>query len=138
MSSPVLRVVAKLMLPFVLMFALYLLLRGHLSPGGGFIAGVMVAAVLSLQYVAFPQQEIKRLLNLDLRLIIAVGLALAAGTGTAAVFFGQPFLTSGFEHFYLPLMGEFEISSAFFFDVGIFLVVVATILMMISSIMLES
>lgn len=138
MGSPIIRVVARLNMPFVFLFALYLLLRGHLSPGGGFIAGVMVSAVISLQYVAFPQSTLARLLGLDLRLLIAIGLALAAGTGIGAIAFGLPFLTSDFVHFSLPLLGEFEVSSTLVFDTGIFLVVIGAILTMISSIMTEA
>lgn len=137
MSSPILKTIARLILPFVLAFALYLLLRGHISPGGGFIAGVLVCAGLAAQYVAFTDSEVRRLTRLNWIALAGIGLLVAAAGGIGAMVLGLPFLTSGFEHFDLPLLGEIEVSSAFIFDTGVFIVVIGAIMAMITTVMME-
>ncbi|MCL4464515.1 MAG: hypothetical protein M1389_00520 [Chloroflexi bacterium] len=127
MSSPILRTVSSLLLPFGIVFAVYLLLRGHNSPGGGFIAGVTAAAIIALQYVAFGHNRAGKLFPDDHLKFFGVGLLLAAATGIASMVFGRPFLTSTFEFYHLPFFGEMELASAMLFDFGIFLVVVGAI-----------
>ncbi|MBI4317291.1 MAG: hypothetical protein HY675_02275 [Chloroflexi bacterium] len=133
MTAPILRTISRLILPFGLVFAVYMLLRGHNSPGGGFIAGVMAAAAIALQYVAFNARRVHHLFPIDHVKVVGAGLSLAGLTGVAATVFGQPFLTSTFGFYHVPVLGEVEIASAMFFDIGIFLVVVGAINCMVSA-----
>src|SRR5690606_37561450 len=95
-------VVIRLMFPTVTVVALYLLLRGHDQPGGGFVAGITMAVAFILQYMAFGTRWVEdRLRILPVRWIGA-GLMLAALTGIAAWPFAQPFLTSYFGYAELP------------------------------------
>jgi multicomponent K+:H+ antiporter subunit A len=113
------------LLPLALVVSLYILLRGHNLPGGGFIAGLTTAVALILQYVARGIDFARERLPIDSVRMLALGLALATLTGIASWLFGAPFLTSAYRYVALPLIGNVEIASALLFDLGVYLVVVA-------------
>jgi len=123
----------QLLLPLALLVAVFILLRGHNQPGGGFIAGLVTAVALIVQYLAHGSAWMSARLSGATQPVIAAGLALATLTGLASWAFGHPFLTSSFGHLRWPLVGEFELASAMAFDFGVFLVVVgATLLILVN------
>jgi len=118
------RVTMVWMFPVILTLALFLLVRGHDLPGGGFAAGVMAAIALLLLYMADGTRAVEaRLHVLPLRWI-SVGLLCAAGTGVGAWLFAQPFLTSYFNYLSVPVLGDVPVASALLFDVGVFILVI--------------
>jgi len=122
---------ARFLLPFGVVVAIYLLLRGHNLPGGGFIAGLVLAAALVLVRIAggAPLPAPGRLVN---PVVIAAGLLIAIATGLGAMALGYPFLTSTFGHPVWPVVGEVPLASAALFDLGVFVTVVgATLLALI-------
>jgi multicomponent K+:H+ antiporter subunit A len=124
----------RLLFPVMLLVAVFLLLRGHDLPGGGFSAGMVVAIAILLQYMIGGADWTERRLSL-LRPAawIGTGLLLATGTGLAAIAFGRPFLTTYFAYAELPLVGKVPTASALLFDIGVFILVVgATLLMLIA------
>ena len=122
----------RLLLPLALLVAVYILLRGHQLPGGGFIAGLITAVALIMQYLANGVLWTQARLPGNLHPLIAVGLAIAVLTGLGSLALGYPFLTSAFGHFHWSLVGDFELASAMAFDLGVYLVVVgATLLILI-------
>ena len=121
MSSLLLSMIARVILPPALLFAADLFFRGHNLPGGGFVAGLMTAATIILQYVATGRSRVYA--PIDARRLIGWGLALAVMTGVGAMLAGQPFLSSTFDHLHVPILGDFEIASAALFDLGVFFVV---------------
>ncbi|MBU2641867.1 MAG: monovalent cation/H+ antiporter subunit A [Gammaproteobacteria bacterium] len=124
---------SRLLLPLALLVAIFILLRGHNQPGGGFIAGLITAVALIVQYLAHGGAWMRERLSSTTQPLIAAGLALATLTGLASWAFGSPFLTSTFGHLNWPLVGEFELASAMAFDLGVFLVVVgATLLILVN------
>ncbi len=124
-------VLVRLLLPMFGLIGIYLLLRGHNLPGGGFVAGLIVAVALILQYMVGGTLWVEKHMRLRPQRWIGVGLLLAAGTGLGAWFFGYPFLTSHTAHPILPVLGEVPLASALFFDLGVFsLVVGATTLVL--------
>jgi multisubunit Na+/H+ antiporter MnhB subunit len=126
MRSLILTKVAQAALPVAILFALYLLLRGHNEPGGGFIAGLVTAAALVLQALSMGIEYTRIRLGALLQPAFAVGLLIAVASGVIAVWFGDSFLTH--YHRYLPLAagGYVHLSTTLIFDVGIYLVVVGT------------
>ena len=116
--------IMRAMFPAVWLLALYLLLRGHNLPGGGFVAGITLAIGVILQYMAGGTRWAEDRLAIRPLRWIAAGLLLAAGTGAGSWLFGYPFLTSHGMHFGLPLVGALHIQSALFFDLGVFVLVV--------------
>ncbi len=126
-------VLARLLLPVSLAVAAYLFLRGHNEPGGGFVAGLVVASALILQYLVAGASWVEAHLKLNPARWIAMGLLFAALTGAGAIAFGYPFLTTHTAHLQIPWLGAMHVPSALFFDIGIFAVVVgATLLMLIA------
>ncbi len=122
-------VVTRLMLPFALMVAAFIMLRGHNAPGGGFIAALVVSIALVMQYMASGFGWAERQLRFDYHALIGGGALIAAATGISAMLVGSPFLKSGFDHFYIPVIGDFELSSAMAFDLGVFLTVVGGVML---------
>ena len=131
-----LRRVARLVLPLALVLSVHLFWRGHNLPGGGFIAGLVTAVALVLQYLALGQSRADALLHAagGGRFVrwIGVGLGLALLTGAAAMALGRPFFTSAFGHPVLPLLGELSLASAAVFDLGVYVTVVGATLLMLS------
>jgi multicomponent K+:H+ antiporter subunit A len=127
-------VVTRLVLPLALMTGVYILLRGHNMPGGGFIAGLIVAIAYLMQYMASGYLWAQKRARMDAHLMIGGGVALAGGTGLASLLFDRPFLTSTFGYFHLPLFGEVELASAMAFDVGVFFTVLGTCILSLATI----
>ena len=126
-------VIMQWMFPVIIVLAAYLFLRGHDAPGGGFAAGVAMAAGFILQYMAAGTVWVEDRLRILPVAWIGGGLLLAAFTGAAAILFGDSFLNSYFRYVELPLIGKVPLASATFFDLGVFsLVVGATVLMLIA------
>ncbi|MFP1677432.1 monovalent cation/H+ antiporter subunit A [Alloalcanivorax sp. C16-2] len=129
----VLVTISRPLLPLALLISVYIFLRGHNLPGGGFIAGLITSVALLLQYVASGVEWVHRRMPGDYHPVVAVGLLLAGITGLGSWFFGHPFLTSTFDHVHWPLVGEFELASAMLFDTGVFLTVVGATLLMLAN-----
>ncbi len=127
----ILAVLSRVLLPLALLVSLHMLLRGHQLPGGGFIAGLITACAMVLQYIASGVRWTLRRMKPRYGRVAAAGILLAAATGAGSWLFGRPFLTSAFGHFQLPLLGEIELASAMLFDVGVYLAVVGSTLLIL-------
>ncbi len=127
---PMMLVVAtRLLLPLALMAGLYIFLRGHNEPGGGFIAGLVFSIALLMQFMASGWGWADARLRADHHNLIAWGVLIAGLTGVGSILFGAPFLTSAFDYFSLPVVGEFELATAMLFDVGVALTVVGAVML---------
>ena len=126
-------VLVRLILPIAGVVAVYLFMRGHNEPGGGFVAGLVVAIAFIAQYMVAGTQWVEAHLNLHPLRWIAAGLLCAVATGLGAVTLGYPFLTSHTAHVTLTVLGEMHIASAMFFDLGVFLVVVGSTLLTLTA-----
>ncbi|WP_310415465.1 monovalent cation/H+ antiporter subunit A [Mycoplana sp. BE70] len=126
-------VVMQWMFPVIITFAIYLFLRGHDLPGGGFAGGITMAIAFLLQYLGGGTRWAEdRLRILPLRWI-ALGLLIAVATGVGSWFVGYPFLSSHSQYVALPFIGKVPAASALLFDLGVFsLVVGATVLILIA------
>jgi multicomponent K+:H+ antiporter subunit A len=129
-----LAIVSRLLLPLAALVSAYLFLRGHNLPGGGFIAGLVLAIALILQYVANGQDFVGSRMRTDFRPWIGWGLLIAGGTGVGAWFFQAPFLTSTYDYPLWPVVGAVPLASAAAFDLGVFLTVVGATMVGLASI----
>ena len=118
----------RILLPLVLAVGIYIFLRGHNQPGGGFIAALVIAIAFLLQYLAsgFDWTDARR--KVGEHLLIASGVLVAVATGLGSMLFGANFLTSSFGYFNVPLVGEVELATAMLFDVGVLLVVFGAVM----------
>jgi multicomponent K+:H+ antiporter subunit A len=127
---PMMLVVAtRLLLPLAIMVGFYIFLRGHNQPGGGFIAGLIIAIALLMQYMASGFQFADQRLRADHHTVIGLGVLIAAATGLGSLVFGAPFMTSAFGYFSLPVIGKFELATAMLFDTGVALTVVGAVIL---------
>ncbi|HUP98658.1 MAG TPA: monovalent cation/H+ antiporter subunit A [Usitatibacter sp.] len=124
-------VLARLVLPIAGVVAAYLFLRGHDEPGGGFVAGLVVAAAFITQYLVAGARWVEERVLLNPLQWIGVGLLLAAGTGAGAIALGYPLLTTHTAHVPIPLFGTVHLPSAMLFDAGVFSVVVGSTLLIL-------
>ncbi len=126
-------IIMQWLFPVVVVVAVYLFLRGHDLPGGGFAAGVTMSIALILQYMAGGTRWIEARLRIRPISWMGLGLLCAAATGAGAWVFGYPFLTSYFQYLNLPAIGKVPAATALLFDLGVFAVVVgATVLILIA------
>jgi len=128
----------RLLLPILGMVGLYLLLRGHNLPGGGFVGGLVTAVAIILQYMIGGTIWVEKHVNMRPQKWMAVGLLFAAFTGIGAWFFGYPFLTSHTAHLHIDWLGEIPLASALFFDLGVFALVVGSTVLILTAIAHQS
>jgi multicomponent K+:H+ antiporter subunit A len=125
-------VIARLLLPVALVVAAHFFLRGHNQPGGGFVAGLVVAITMLMQYIVAGTLWVEARTRIRPARWIAAGLLLGAATGLGAIALGYPFLTTHTAHATLPLIGEVHLPSATFFDLAVFAVVVGATLLILT------
>jgi multicomponent K+:H+ antiporter subunit A len=113
--------------------AFYIFVRGHNAPGGGFVAGVITAVALVVQYLAHGYARAASRVRLDYARLAAGGLLVAGATGAGSWWFGKAFLASAHGEPIVPVLGALPLGSAALFDLGVYLAVVgATMLTLIS------
>ena len=122
---------SRLLLPLALMVAVFIFLRGHNLPGGGFIAGLIISVALVMQYLANGIAWTKPRLSGELHPLIGLGLLTATATGLGSWYFGYPFLTSAHGHLHLAVIGDLELASAMLFDLGVMMVVIGITLVIL-------
>ncbi|SEO42976.1 multisubunit potassium/proton antiporter, PhaA subunit /multisubunit potassium/proton antiporter, PhaB subunit [Salinihabitans flavidus] len=131
---PLMMVVAtRVMMPIAVMVGVYIFLRGHNQPGGGFVAGLVISIALLMQYMASGFAWTQARKRIEYHAMIGWGVVIAGLTGAAAWLAGAPFLTSAFGYIHLPPIEEFELASAMAFDLGVFLTVLGAVMLMLFS-----
>ena len=127
MNSALLRDGDRVLVPPLLLFALYLLMAGHNRPGGGFVAGLTVASAVVLRAQARSTAHALELLRTRPVTLLAVGLLLAVGVAMAPLLTGGRFLDQPFTEVDLPLFGAVKLTAALPFDIGVALLVVGVV-----------
>ena len=127
MTSTILQTATRLLMPLLLLFAVFLLLRGHNQPGGGFVGGLVVASSFVLYSIAFGVDASRRALLVRPATLLGVGLLVALTSGLPAVVTGQPFMTAQWVE--VPVgPTAVAVGTPLVFDVGVFLAVVGVVL----------
>ena len=124
-GDPILRTVARFAVPLTLWVSVVIFLQGHNLPGGGFIAGVMAGAAGAMYLLAFgPDKAIRyRWWKMSV-----CGLLVSITTGTVPLLMGRPYMQHAIWHVDLPLIGLYELPTASFFDLGVYLIVLGTLM----------
>jgi multisubunit Na+/H+ antiporter MnhB subunit len=125
-GSPVLAVVAASSLYVIKILAVWLFLRGHQEPGGGFVAGLVVAAAVALQGMTFGYRSAESIFPAPFHVLLGSGLFLALSTVFVPILAGFPVMKSAYGYINLGYFGEMEWATAVVFDLGVFLVVVGS------------
>lgn len=127
MRSSLLQTATRLLMPLLLLFALFLLWRGHNEPGGGFVGGLVVAASFVLYAMAYGVGAGRRALLVDPSMLLGGGLLIALVSGLPATLVGRPFMTALWTRIGVG-SGALDIGTPLVFDVGVFLTVIGVVL----------
>jgi len=128
MSSVILHTFARLLVPLMLLFSLFLLVRGHNEPGGGFLGGLVAAAAIALLAMAESPEVARRALRLAPTSIALIGLGVAMFAGLSAAAVGAPFLTGLWAFLGADDGGNgLPLGTPLLFDVGVYLVVLGAV-----------
>jgi multicomponent Na+:H+ antiporter subunit B len=128
MVSLILATAARAVQPLLLLFSVFVLLRGHNSPGGGFAGGLVAAIAFTLIALAYDPETARRSLRVDPRNLLAVGLLVAVGSGLIGLLGGGAFLEGIFWDLPAFAGGRIELSTVFLFDIGVYLTVIGVTL----------
>ncbi len=129
-DSLILRTAVRYLFPLLLTFAVFVFLRGHNDPGGGFVAGLVAAAAYGLYSIAYGAEQARRVLGVETRLLIGIGLAIALLSGLAGLTSGLPFMSGLWIDLPLPSPLN-KIGTPLLFDLGVFLTVLGVTLTII-------
>jgi len=127
MRSSILQTATRFLMPLFLLFALFLLLRGHNEPGGGFVGGLVVAASFVLYVMAYGVEAGRRALLVDPSRLLGGGLLVALVSGVPAVLIGRPFMTALWTRVGVG-SPSLDVGTPLVFDVGVFLAVIGVVL----------
>ena len=131
-------VLVRLLLPMAFVVSMYLFMRGHNQPGGGFVAGLVMSVAFILQYMVAGTQWVEAQMSLRPLRWMGTGLFFALATGIGSMVFGYPFMTTHTAHLHLPLLGDVHVASALFFDIGVYAVVVGSTLLILTALAHQS
>jgi multisubunit Na+/H+ antiporter MnhB subunit len=124
-EAPILRTVARIAVPATVVASLFVFFQGHNLPGGGFIAGVLAAAAGAMYLLSFGLERAARIRWWRCSVF---GLLISIATGTVPLLLGHSFMDHAILHFDLPLAGEQHLPTATFFDLGVYCIVLGTLM----------
>jgi len=123
MNSIILRTAIRFLMPLLILFSWFLLVRGHNQSGGGFAGGLVAAAAFALYSLSYNANEARRVLKISPAVLIASGLLVAVLSGLIGLLAGQPFLTGLWTYVTIPGFGALEVGTPVLFDIGVYLLV---------------
>ena len=121
------------LLPILLLFSLFLLLRGHNAPGGGFVGGLVAASAFALHAIAWDVPATQKVLRVSTGRLIATGLLVATASGLLGMILGMPFLSGLWWAQAIPVVGK--LGTPFLFDAGVYLLVCGVALTILFALM---
>lgn len=124
-------VLVRLLMPIAVLMSIYFLLRGHNLPGGGFVGGLIMATAIILQYIVSGVVWVENRPLMHPKIWVALGMLMAGGSALIVWRYSEPFLTAHNWNLYLPIIGEMHLSSALFFDLGVYMLVVGSAVLML-------
>ncbi len=132
MKTVILQTATRYLLPLLLLFSIFILLRGHYLPGGGFVGGLVASIAFILHSFAYGREDTQDFMRFHPGYLIPIGLTLAVLSGLLPFIYGEPFLTGLWFKEPVPVVGM--IGTALFFDIGVYLVVIGVSLTIIFTI----
>ena len=133
MQSMILSYATRTVMPILMLFAVFLLLRGHNLPGGGFVGGLIAAAAFALYAISEGVAESQAVLRFNPQRVMGVGLLIAIAAGLLGIVFGTEFFEGLWPGVKLPVIGK--LGTPLMFDIGVFLVVIGFALTVIYSLL---
>jgi multicomponent Na+:H+ antiporter subunit B len=131
MKSLILSTATRYLLPLLLLFSIFVLLRGHNEPGGGFVGAMIASAAFALYAIAYDVAQARRALRVNPITLIGAGLLVAATSGSVPLLLGKPFMTAFWSKQVVPVLGKLGTPLAF--EIGLYLTVLGVMLLIIFS-----
>ncbi len=132
MQTLIFKTASDYLLPLLLLFSVFILLRGHYLPGGGFVGGLIASIAFVIHSFANGIEKTKNIVKFHPGFLMPVGLMLALLAGALPLFFENPFMTGLWIEDPVPVIGK--VGTALFFDTGVYLVVIGVTLTIIFTI----
>lgn len=132
MNDVFLQFASKVIFFLIVMFAFNLFFAGHYTPGGGFVGGLLGASAVVLLLIAFDRKTVHKMMPINYRFMITLGLVFAGGVPTISYLFGTPFFQHQFTYVEVPILQELSLHTAVLFDIGVFLTVMGACLLIIT------
>lgn len=126
--SLILRTATRGLVPVILVFAIFIMLRGHNSPGGGFIGGMVAGGAFALYLLTHDVSKAREAVPVPPQLMVAAGLATALASGLPSLWRGEPFLTGIWAEWHVPAFGKVAVGTPLLFDLGVFILVTGMVL----------
>ncbi len=126
MKTVIFRTIAPVLVAIMVVFSVFVLLRGHNEPGGGFIGGLIAASAVALYGIAVGVEEVRKALRVDPLAIAGFGVLLSSLSGLVSIAYQVPFLTGLWTIFHFENT-EIAVSSPMFFDIGVYFAVLGTL-----------
>lgn len=123
--SILLSAAARYLMPLMLVFSIFLLIRGHNEVGGGFAGGLVAASALMLYGIALSPAALRKLLPFEPRVFVSCGLLAALISGLLPMLVKQPFMTGLWVKTPLPVIGK--VGTPLLFDTGVYFVVIGVV-----------
>lgn len=126
MNTLIFRTVAPFITALMLLFSVFILLRGHNEPGGGFIGGLIAASALAIYGIAYGVEAVRRAIRFNPLAIAGFGLLIACIAGLLSILFAVPFMTGLWVY---PVIAGVEVplSTVMLFDLGVYFVVLGSV-----------
>lgn len=132
-ASLILLTATRYLVPVLFLFAIFVLIRGHNEPGGGFVGGLVAGSAFALYAIAHSSAEARRLLRVRTRTLIGAGLLIALLSGLVSILYGKPFMTGIWGSSGIPVVGK--LGTPTLFDIGVFLTVLGVVLQIVFGLM---
>lgn len=121
--SLILRTATRVLVPVILVFSVFIMLRGHDAPGGGFIGGMVAGGAFALYLLSFDLAMARSAVPIPPALMVAIGLLVAASSGIIGLVTTGSYLTGVWADWDLPVLGSVAVGTPLLFDVGVYLLV---------------
>ncbi|HUH51819.1 MAG TPA: Na+/H+ antiporter subunit B [Flavobacterium sp.] len=122
----ILKTATNYLIPLLLLFSIFVLLRGHYLSGGGFVGGLIASIAFVLHSFAHTTKQTLKLFKFSPKTLIPIGLSISIISGLLPVFFGKAFMTGLWLDDSITVIGS--VGTALFFDIGVYLVVIGVVL----------
>lgn len=137
MDSLILKTAIRFLLPLLLLSSVFLFLRGHNEPGGGFVGGLVASGAIALYAMTHSAAAARQVVRVSPRVLISSGLLMALSSAVAPLFFGHPFLTGMWTTMTTAGLGELHVGTPQLFDLGVYCVVTGVTLVFVFSLLEE-
>jgi len=137
MDSVILRTAVRFLLPVLLLSSVFLFLRGHDEPGGGFVGGLVASGAIALYAMTHNVNAARQVVRISPRVFVGAGLLMGLCSGLIPMLRGQPFLTAVWTKSSIAGLGELHFGTPLLFDLGVFCVVTGVTLVFVFSLLEE-